>query len=41
MWLYDGQSHDNLQALKKTENPLCAAVGTMTEAYWTYLNKIR
>jgi len=30
MGLYDGQSHDNLQALKIIETPLCAAVGTVS-----------
>jgi len=33
MGLYDGQSHDNLQALKKTENLLCAAVGTISHPH--------
>jgi len=36
MGLYDGQSRDNLQALKKkkkNENPLCAAVGTVSHPH--------
>jgi len=31
--LYDNQSHDNLQALKKIETPLCTAVGTVSHPH--------
>jgi len=33
MGLYGSQSHDNLQALKKMETPLCAAIGTVNHPH--------